>query len=164
MTGRFVPPFLWTGGLFGGFMIIVEVLTGSALLVAIVVGIVQGLLFGGAMGWLNSSDWVRDWLRSKAEIDLDDGETVQVSGLATLDNKGGILYLTNQHLRFASHAFNFGARDWSVPLSVLEEARPSRTVGGLLPNGLRVDMGAGREKVLKTWEREEWCEVINDRS
>lgn len=163
MTTHFWKPFLWSGALFGGGMMIFEYLSGSAPLVGIGSGLVQGLLFGGLMGGINASSWVRDWMEGQAEMELDEGETVQARGLATFEGKGGILCLTDQHLRFASHALNFGSTSWAVPLSAIEEARSTRTLGSLLPNGLRLDMGPGREKDVKTWEREQWCDAINER-
>ena len=163
MSGHFWKPFLWAGSLFGGGMMIFESLSGSTPLVALAGGLVQGLLFGALMGDMNASSWVRDWLEGQAEIELDAGETVQARGLATLENKGGVLCLTDQHLRFSSHSLNFGSTEWAVPLSAVEEARPTRTLGSLLPNGVRLDMGPGREKDVKTWEREQWCEAINGR-
>jgi hypothetical protein len=82
--------------------------------------------------------------------------------LATVENKDGGLCLTNQHVRFASHWLNVGATDWGVPLSAIEEARPTRMLGGLLPNGGRLDLGPGRRKQVKTWEREQWGEALNE--
>jgi hypothetical protein len=163
MKGRFWRPFLWTGGLFGGILMFVESLSGNALLAGLVSGLVQGLLFGALMGGINASARVLEWFEDQAEIEVDEGETVQARGLATLEKKGGVLCLTDQHLRFSSHSLNFGTTDWSVSLSAIEEARPIRTLGGLLPNGVRLDMGPGREKDVKTWEREQWCEAINGR-
>lgn len=162
MKGHFWKPFLWSGSLFAGGMIVFEYLSGSGPLVGIVVGLVQGLLFGALMGGINASSWVREWLEGQAEIEVDEEETVQARGLATVEGAGGVLYLTDQHVRFASHGLNFGSTEWSVPLSAIDEARPTRTLGSLLPNGVRLDMGPGREKDVKTWEREQWCEAIND--
>lgn len=163
MNGRFWGPFFWTGSVFGVVMMIFEYVSGTAPFVGLGVAVVQGLLFGATMGTLNASSTVKTWLQGKATVDLDDSETIEATGLANLDGHGGVLYLTNQHLRFASHPFNFGETTWSVPLSEVNEAVPTRTLGSLFPNGLTLAMGPGREKTLSTWERDQWCEAINER-
>lgn len=96
-------------------------------------------------------------------MDLDDDETVQTWGLATLEGSGGVLYLTDKHPHFVSHSLNFGSTDWSVPLSAIEEVRSTRMLGGLLPNGVRLDLGPGPEKDLTIGEREQWCGALNER-
>ncbi|PSQ95707.1 MAG: hypothetical protein BRD55_08705 [Bacteroidetes bacterium SW_9_63_38] len=149
--------------MFGIGMMVFETVTGTPPSAAAGVGLAQGLLFGVLMGGFNSWTWVRDGLRSKTTLPTDDGETIQEWGMANLEGRGGFLYVTDQQVRFVSHILNFGTTTWSVALSEIDEARPTRTLGGVLPNGLRLEMGPGQEKDLTTWERAQWCEVIDER-
>lgn len=148
---------------FAVVMTIIEILmAGSSLGLALYTGAASGTMFGGAMGALNASGWLRDWARRKTDLSLEDGETVRASGFANLEGHGGILYLTDRHLRFTSHPFNYGTTDWAVTLSEITEAQPTRSVGGLVPNGIRLTVGTDQETRLTTWERDEWCEAINE--
>lgn len=142
-------------------MVIELVVAGSGPTDALVTAVISGGLFGGAMGALNASTWLRDWARGRTDFSLADDETVQESGFATRGDHRGLLCLTNQRLRFASHSRGMGT--WSVPLADIERAIPTRTVGGLVPNGLRLEMTDGDDEMLTTWERDEWCEAINER-
>ncbi len=163
MDGRFVRPFIWSALPFAAVMTVVElILAGSGLTTALYTGGVSGAMFGAAMGSLNASGWLRDWARRKTDLSLKEDETVQASGFANLEEHGGILYLTNRHLRFTSHPFNYGTTDWVVSLSDITEVQPTRTVGGLVPNGIRVKIGTDQEKQLTTWERDEWCAAIKE--
>lgn len=163
MDGRFFRPFIWSAMPFAAFMTVVElVFAGSDPVTALYTGGISGAMFGAAMGSLNASGWLRDWARRKTDLSLSEGETVQASGFANLEEHGGILYLTDQNLRFTSHPFNYGTTDWVVALSDIAEVQPTRTVGGLVPNGIRVKIGSDQEKRLTTWERDEWCEAISE--
>lgn len=164
MTGRFLRPFFWSAVPFAVVMTGVElVVAGSAPPVALATGGLSGATFGGAMGALNASDWIRDWVRQHTDLTLAEDETVQTSGFANLEEHGGVLYLTDRHLRFTSHPFNYGTTDWVAALSDITAVEPTRTVGGLVPNGIRLDVAEGDEKLVTTWERDEWCEAIQER-
>lgn len=164
MNGRFLRPFLWSALPFGAFMTVIElVLAGSNLSTALITAAISGGLFGGAMGALNASTWIRDWARNQSDFSLADGETVQESGFATRGDHRGVLCLTNQRLCFTSHPFNRGTGIWSVPLADIEQATPTQTMGGLVPNGVRLEMASGADETITTWERDEWCEAINAR-
>jgi len=164
MKGRFLRPFIWSALPFAAVMVVVElVLAGSALPDALVTAAISGGLFGGAMGALNASTWLRDWARSRTDFSFADGESVQQSGFATRGDHRGVLCLTNQRLRFTSHSFSRGTGTWSVSLGDIEQAVPTRTVGGVVPNGIRLEMASGANEMLTTWERDEWCKAINAR-
>jgi hypothetical protein len=145
-------------------MVFVEVLlAGIPIGAALVRAGLFGAMFGGAMGAINASGWVRDWARTRTDFTLRDGESVHESGFANLGEHGGILYLTDHHLRFTSHPLNYGTTDWGVPLSDIQNVARERTVWGLVPNGLRLTTAAGEEKLLTTWERNEWYDAIQRR-
>ena len=160
MTGRFWLPFVWMGSAFGLGMLVFEYVSGTTPLAGLGVAAVQGLLFGGTMAALNASTGIKQWLRGKAKVELDDGETIEATGLATLNGTGGVLYLTDRHLRFASHPINFGETTWAAPLAAVEGASMARTFG-VFPNQLQVEMGPSGQKTITTWERDQWCEAIN---
>ena len=164
MKGNFSRPFLFSAVPFAGFMVLVEVLlAGVPFSAALVRAAMFGAMFGGAMGAMNASGWIRDWARNKTDFTLQDGESVHESGFANLGEYGGILYLTDHHLRFTSHPFNYGTTDWGVALSDIQDVARERTLGGLVPNGLRLTTAAGEEKLLTTWERNEWYDAIRNR-
>jgi hypothetical protein len=164
MKGNFSRPFIYSAVPFAGFMVLVEVfLAGVSLNAALMRAVLFGAMFGGAMGAMNASRWIRDWARNKTEFTLQDGESVHESGFANLQEDGGILYLTDRQLRFTSHPFNFGTTDWSVALSDIQDLTPVRTLGGLVPNGLRLTTNNGDERLITTWERDAWYEVIQER-
>jgi hypothetical protein len=164
MKGNFSRPFLFSAVPFAGFMVLVEVLlAGVPFSAALVRAALFGAMFGGAMGAMNASGWIRDWARNKTDFTLQDGESVHESGFANLGEHGGILYLTDDHLRFTSHPLNYGTTDWSVALSDIQDVTRERTLGGLVPNGLRLTTAAGEDKLLTTWERNEWYDAIRSR-
>lgn len=143
-------------------MVVFEFLSGTPPLTGLVVAGVEGVLFGGTMAALNASSGIKNWLEGKTEVPLEDGETIEATGLATLDGSGGVLYLTDRCLRFGAHPFNFGETTWAVPLAEVEAVSFTRTLG-VFPNGLKIEMGPGREKTVTTWEREQWSEALNER-
>ncbi|PSQ95708.1 MAG: hypothetical protein BRD55_08710 [Bacteroidetes bacterium SW_9_63_38] len=164
MNGSFIRPFVYSAAPFAGLMIVVELLfAGATLEVAIVRAAIFGAMFGGAMGAMNASRWVRDWARRKTDFSLEEGESVHQSGFANLGEHGGILYVTDRHLRFTSHPFNYGTTDWVVALPDIESMDRMRTVGGLVPNGIRLTTASGDERLLTTWERDEWYNVLQER-
>jgi len=145
-------------------MVLVEVLlAGVPFGAALVRASLFGAMFGGAMGAMNASGWIRDWARTKTDFTLQDGESVHESGFANLGEHGGILYLTDHHLRFTSHPLNYGTTDWGVPLSDIRDVTRTRTLGGLVPNGLRLTTTGGEETLLTTWERNGWHDAIQRR-
>lgn len=163
MKGNFSRPFLYSAIPFAGFMVLVEVLlAGVSLNAALTRAAMFGAMFGGAMGAMNASRWVRDWARSKTDFTLQEGESVRESGFANLGEHGGILYLTDRYLRFTSHPLNYGTTDWEVSLSDVQDLTRVRTLGGLVPNGLRLTTASGEERLLTTWERNEWYDLIQD--
>jgi hypothetical protein len=164
MKGNFIRPFVFSAAPFALFIVAIELLlAGSPLNVALTRAAFFGAMFGGAMGAFNASNWIRNWARRKTDLSLEDGESVQTSGFANLDEHGGILYLTDRHLRFTSHPFNFGTTDWSLALSDIQDLSRVRTVGGLVPNGLRLTTNSGDDRLITSWERDEWYEAIHDR-
>lgn len=153
-------PLLWWGAPFAVGMMGIEVAVfGSNPLVVLPAVTVSGSIFGGAMGILNASNWVRTWLRDQTKLSLATGETIQVSGLARFERHSGILYLTDRRLRFTAH---FGTKEWAVSLPDIVQAHPTRTLGGLVPNGVRIETTSQDDKQVTTWEREEWCDTINE--
>lgn len=164
MKGNFSRPFLYSAIPFAGFMVLVEVLlAGISLNAALMRAALFGAMFGGAMGSMNASAWIRDWARSRTEFSLESGESVHESGFANLEEDGGILYLTDRHLRFTSHPFNFGNTDWSVALTDIQDVTRERTLGGLVPNGLRLTLSSGEERLITTWERDAWHDLVRER-
>lgn len=163
MNGRFVRPFCYSALPFILVMVLFELLlAGASLLGALMTAGLSGLMFGGAMGALNASTWIRDWVRRNTQPSLEPGEEIRTSGFANRDGHRGMLYLTTRHLRFNSHPFNAGPTEWVLPLSDVQEATPGRTVRGLVPDGITLQLQDGETELLSSWEREEWCDAINE--
>jgi hypothetical protein len=163
MAGRFLRPFVWSGAPFGVVLGSIEFLVvGTSPSGAALTGALYGAMFGGAMASLNASRWIRDWVRRNTSPSLEERETILLDGFANRDGHGGFLYLTDRRLYFTAHPLNVGSGEWSVARSEIDAAVPERTLGGLIPNGLRLKLASGEEALLTTWEREEWCAALND--
>jgi hypothetical protein len=163
MTGRFLRPFVWSGAPFGVVLGGIEfLLLGTSPAGALGTGALYGAMFGGAMASLNASRWIRDWVRRNTAPSLEDRETILLDGFANRHGHGGFLYLTDRRLYFTAHPLNVGSGEWSVARSEIDAAVPERTLGGLIPNGLRLTLTSGEEELLTTWERERWSDALND--
>ncbi len=123
--------------------------------VALVLGLLAGCLFAGAMAYLQGrgsqgGEVERDWFGDLEPFAED--EPVLREGLANhfkgIEGVGGKLYLTNRRLRFVSHKLNVQTHDECYPLSEIAEVEATRTLG-IIPNGLRVTVERRQEGALR---------------
>jgi len=99
---------------------------------------------------------------------LDPGENVIRSGSANLhrgvENVGGKLHLTNQHLAFVPHAVNVQKANVRIPLSEITSVEPVWTkflkVIPMVPNSLAVRLRDESELRFVLTKRLEWKQEI----
>ena len=101
-------------------------------------------------------------------LPLPPGETLVREGAANLhrgwEAVGGHLYLTDQSLRFQSHAFNVQTGATEIPLSEIVSLRLcwTRFLGHIpiFPNSLAVTLADGNEHHFVVHGRKRWAEAI----
>jgi hypothetical protein len=130
---------------------------------ALLVGAVSGGLFGFALSFFTTSDWVD---RNTKPL-LKDGEQIVREGLANhfqgIEAVGGRLVLTNERVIFKSHPFNIQTHEWSVARTDISETEPARTLG-IVPNGLLIKVKSGETERFVVRDREGWCQHVAAKS
>ena len=130
---------------------------------ALLIGAVFGVLFGLALSFFITSDWVD---RNTKPL-LKDGEQIVREGVAnhfqSIEAVGGRLVLTNERVIFKSHPFNIQTHEWSVARTDISEMEPARTFG-IVPNGLLIKAKSGETERFVVRDREGWCQHVAARS
>lgn len=126
---------------------------------ALLMGAVSGGLFGLALSFFVTSDWID---RSTKPL-LKDGEQIVWEELANhfqgIEAVGGRLVLTNERVIFKSHSFNIQTHEWSAALSDITETEPARTLG-IIPNGLLIKVKSGETERFVVRDREKWNQLL----
>lgn len=126
---------------------------------ALMIGPAAGLLFGVLLAAFVAAQ------RRRMEIPggVLDGERILHQGPANhkegIEMRGGWLVLTERALVFRSHGMNVQNAPLRVELSQIRVVAAVRT-GGVVPNGLLVDLGGGRTVQFVVQERAAWLQRL----
>ncbi len=126
-------------------------------------GLIAGLLFGPPWAWVMRMFANR--FNSKHKVERPDfgSESILVEGPANhfkgIEGVGGYLWVTDARVHFRSHSVNFQNHEWTCPLSKIQDARATKTVG-LFNNGLRLKTFSGKEHRFTVYDNRGWAEVL----
>ena len=155
---RFSKIFFLTSIPFGIFMGLVFAFN-SHWRLAVVSGLMAGILFGLIMAAFSTSQWVKDSSRPQIltnEQIVKDGPANHFKGL---EGVGGWLFLTDRRLVFKSHSLNVQTHELSIPLNEISDAQPTLTAK-FIPNGLKVITRDGHSESFVVEGRREWSNQI----
>lgn len=128
------------------------------LLLGAVVGIANGVFFGGALSLFS----YYQGKKFAAEDPSAPGEELIMQGGANHflrgEGVGGYLYLTNERLIFKSHKFNFQRHELTILIREVDSAR-SYLILGLIPIGLEVVTSDRKERFVVA-KRHNWLQGI----
>ena len=126
-------------------------------------GLVTGLLFGPL--WAGGMQMWASWFNTRHKVERPElgGESVRLEGPANhfkgLEGVGGYLWMTDMRVHFRSHSYNIQNHEWSAPLSDIQDAQATKTIG-LFNNGLRLKTRTGEEHRFTVYDNHGWAEAI----